>query len=250
MFIMNYALANSGCSNILNKLVDRSSKMLDSVAEDLKAHLSNTEKATNENIYAIFDRLKAEEATFLDTYLNKFDKKRKMNENEIKFIQESYKLPNLTSEEIQIFYTNEIYYLYAMIEDAILARDTFEIIKNINLLEDEDAFQAISHTLFVIRGSLNTKELEYTASQVFDKLETLTNEQAVKIVGLYKELISENKTDITEELRTIGFAYNATSIQRQFKEKKVSQEICCNTGDGCLFCPNNLGLRFKNKQLE
>lgn len=255
LFSIDFTFASNvemACVGQIKTLLKKADKTLPKLREDIFNIFQDNENVTMKDIFHVFDRLKNEEEIFLDTYMNRSKLKRALTDEEREILRKNFKVMHLNDDDIQYFYSNELWKLYSLLDQAIIELDSLDLATRLakqNDLSSDIIYLATMQTFTAMRThTVDMKALGARSAEIYSSREMLTDAQALGVAALYKKFQESKNIHFYDELEKIDLARYFHQIQKAFEENKIQQDLCCKTGTGCLFCPNNLGLRFKNKQ--
>lgn len=244
-----HALAVDGsCFKYLKKFYSLQKKVLPQLATVMEKHLVKDEIDVSD-LAKIFERLKQEEKVFNSTYLNRGEHKRNLTETEVQYIRSAFKLDNLSPQEIQDFYTNEIHNLYLFVHHSLLEMFAKNSISKAGLNEEE-VFPILVLAYQGLRQHENLTELGMSFEKLSENLNQFNTKQMNLLLKSY-QFVKQAKLDEAENLLLESeFSLVRHNLINQFRADRIGVNICCNSPGGCYFCPNNLGLKLKNSQNE
>lgn len=241
---------DKACSYHFKQLIKKAKNTLPSLARDMAEAIKDPYNVSVDQIYRAFVRLKEEEEIFFDTYVNRSPNKRKLTEGEVDVLRENFNVLHLEAKDVQYFYGNEIQRLYFFLEQALLELDALDLTKRViqkTNSSPDTTYSALLRTYHALRSSgRSTDSIGIRASDIFSERILLSEEVGIALGEFYRAFLAGEEFDLHKSLQDIGLGHHYYKIEKAFKEDKVANEVCCLTGTGCLFCPNNLGLRYKN----
>lgn len=247
-FSLQSLAVESSCFKYIRVLSKSLEKTLPENAKSL-ASLINGDDIQLSKLYELFDLLKAQEETYLDTYMNRSKTKRVFSEKELEHVRETFKLDNLSDEDVQTFYANEIYRLYSFVDFSIHEYKAIESL-DISKFSKEEIDHIRKVLILTYQSSIkssNIRVLGMDSHSLHSQIEPLSFESIEVLLKGYELVVAKEIDSAKTLLLNSGFQ-NSDTIIRNFQESKIGLSNCCKEGDGCLFCPNNLGLRSKNKK--
>ncbi|MDD0853684.1 hypothetical protein HBN50_11290 [Halobacteriovorax sp. GB3] len=238
----------SSCFKYIRVLSKSLEKTLPENAKSLGSLISGDEVQLSK-LYELFDLLKAQEETYLDTYINRSKSKRSFSEKELEYVRKTFKLDNLSDEDVQTFYANEIYRLYSFVDFSIHEYKAIESV-DISKFSKEELDHVRKVLILTYQSTIkssNIRALGMDSHSLHSQIESLSFESIEVLLKSY-DLVSVDQFDSAKSLLLNSGFQNSDAIIRNFQDSKMGLSNCCKEGDGCLFCPNNLGLRSKNKK--
>lgn len=183
---------------------------------EVSALIAQQNVDTPEQAIALFHILKSEELTFLDLYINRTKLKRIMTADEIALTRSHYRLHNLTDDEVQTYYANEVKRLVIEAEQIVKLR----------LSEQALSYPLNEDTRLVefLANNYNSTKKQNAANSVLEGL------------------------DISFPEWTKAEAENLTQLYQQNSEPAQRDLCCCVSAGGCLLCPFNRSLNRINKE--
>ena len=234
------------CFQYFKNISKSAPKLLEALREKLDKILIK-DSIELEDLKDLFERLKQEEEIFNTTYLNRSSNKRDLLDKEVQYLRKSFKLDNLTPQEIQDFYSNELYKLYLFVDHSIneyFAHLTLR--EQASSINDEKLIKTLVLSYQGIRDTSSLKEIGSNFTELIHKTRPLSKKETSLLVKVY-ELVNKDEIDGAHSLlQESEFKAQADSIIKSFESDKLGVNVCCKSQGGCYFCPNNLGLINKN----